>query len=118
MVRYSQDDDAFLLPDSVDGSSSSQEVDGVSNRRSLSVARLLNSSPSSSSSLNSDDDKGSNSYATFSRPAYVTSRPYARVAGASIADNSGGDTVVGDSTSNKDTVSTQTGRLRYVEVVL
>jgi len=109
-VRYSNDD-AFILPDSADsngGDDADDDNDNVNNKNraslSSSVARLLSSNPpSSSSNKNSDNNKSSNRYVTISRP-------YARVAGSV----DGGETVVGDSTSNKGTISAQNSRLRYV----
>lgn len=109
VVRYSNDD-AFIPTDSAD--SNGDEVKGeddakIVNRASSFVARLLNNNPypsSISSSINNGDKSG-NRYVTISRP-------YARVAGTSNIE--GGETVVGDSTSNKGTISNQSSRQRYV----
>lgn len=104
VVRYSNDD-AFIPTDSAD--SNGDEVKGdddaqIVNRASSFVARLLNNnpSPSSSNSNINNSDKSGNRYVTISRP-------YARV-------TEGGETVVGDSTSNKGTISNQSSRQRYV----
>ncbi len=109
VVRYSNDD-AFIPTDSAD--SNGDEVKGeddaqIVNRASSFVARLLSNNPypsSLTSNINNGDKSGDR---------YVTiSRPYARVAGTSNFE--GGEAVVGDSTSNKGTISNQSSRQRYV----